>query len=204
MRTSYALAAAMVAMASNASASSFDGFYAGGNLGYNSTDLKITETITPSSSEWDGNGADFGLHAGYGKVVGSNFYVGGEIEANLSNADITESGNGITLKGEKEHSYGAAVRAGLVFDNIMPYARLGYTKSKFKATSSGSLVGSSSESKSGVSYGAGLQAKVTDAVSVRGELVRTNYRKFSATNGVDTITLKPKDTVARIGVSVHF
>lgn len=195
----------MVALAGTASAQAFDGLYAGATAGHNSTDIKVSENWTPSTYDSFGaSGGEIGVFAGYGQEVAPSIYMGGEIEANKSNAEFKYSTSTDTLKVSKEHAYGVAVRAGYAAGNVMPYVRVGYNKAKFKGELSGTLTGSETESKGGLAFGAGMQWKATDMFSLRGEFVRTNYGKITDTDGTNTITYDPTENVARVGVSVHF
>jgi opacity protein-like surface antigen len=204
MQKAYILAAAMAAMASSAMASSFDGFYVGGQIGHNSSELKITEDITPASYEWDGDGIDYGLHAGYGKTIASNVYIGVEVDGELSSAEIKETFGTTTLTASKEYAYGASFRAGYAFDNVMPYVKVGYKHAEFEGKASGAFVGTESESTGGLSFGGGIEAAVADNIAIRGEVARTNYGKFSDTDGVNTITYKTTETAIKLGASYRF
>jgi opacity protein-like surface antigen len=199
------LAVAMVATASSAVASSFDGFYVGGQVGHNSSELKVTENITPATYEWDGDGIDYGIHAGYGKTVAKSVYIGVEVEGELSSAEIKETFATTTLTATKEYAYGAAFRAGYTFDSVMPYVKVGYKKAEFEGKASGAITTSpENESSSGLSFGGGLEASVASNVAIRGEVTRTNYGKFSDTDGVNTVTYKPTETAIKIGASYRF
>lgn len=185
----------------------FDGPYAGVQVGYNNTNVKYTESDGTDFATLDGlsmKGADYGVFAGYGKTLGSNFYLGGEVEYNGSNAknEITSS---VILNSEtkKKSSYGVAARAGYVVDDkLMPYVRLGYNRAKFEQEVEN--WGSGDETKGGIAYGAGVEYKATDSIALRGEFVRTSYGKMSVTDGTDTTTYKPTESVARVGISYRF
>lgn len=200
----YALPAAMVAAAACSTAQSFDGAYAGAHLGHNGTNIEVTETWTPSSYDgFSASGLEYGPFAGYGQTLKGGIYLGTEAEASLSSAENKISSPPDTLTTEKKHSYGASARAGYDMGAVMPYVRIGINRAKFKQTLTGTLSGSANESKSGIAYGAGIEAKLTDSMSLRGEFVQTSYGKISDTHGTDTITYKPKENVARVGLAVR-
>ncbi|MGE0290066.1 MAG: outer membrane protein [Bradyrhizobium sp.] len=205
MRMTYASAAAMVALASSTHAANFDGFYVGAQVGHDSTDIKVSENWSPATYDgFSATGADYGVYAGYGHTFDSHLHLGLEVEGNLSTADNTITTATDTLKTEKEHAYGAALRAGYVADTVMPYVRVGYTSAKFKQALSGTLSASGDETESGLAYGAGLEWALSDRIAARAEFVRTAYGKIRQTDGTNTITYDPTETVARVGVSVRF
>ena len=205
MRFAFLLVAAMTAAAGSTHASSFDGFYVGGQLGHNSTDIKVTENWTPATYDgFSADGAEYGVFAGYGRTFDGPLYLGAELEVNSSSAVNKIATATDTLKTEKERSYGIAARAGYAMDSVMPYVRVGYSKAKFKQTLTGTIAASDDESKGGIALGAGIEVKATDNVAFRGEFVRTSYGKITETSGANTITYDPTENVARVGVSVRF
>lgn len=197
-------ATALLAVAGSAHAGDFDGAYAGLNIGHNSTDVKITEDWTPSSFELGASGMDYGLMDGYGQTVNGDIYLGAEMEANLSSADSKITYGADTLKLSKKNSYGVAVRAGYDMGSVLPYVRVGYNRAKFESELSGTYTGKGSDTLGGIALGAGMEAKVSDNVSLRGEFVHTAYGKSTDTDGTNTITAKPTENVARVGVAFRF
>lgn len=210
MNKSLTTAAALLAIATSAHAAGMDGAYAGVQLGHSSDNVKYNETDNSSYNltidGLDVKGADYGFFGGYGKTLSNNVYLGGEAEYDMSNADNKLSANGLGISGDvktsKKHSYGAAARVGYVMGNIMPYARVGYTRSKFEQEVSG--VGKDNATKGGVSLGAGLEYSPAPNWGIRGEFVRTSYSKITGSDSGVDYSYKPTETVARVGVSYHF
>lgn len=196
--------AALLAVAGSAHAGGFDGAYVGLNIGHNSTDTKIAEDWTPSSFELGASGVDYGLMGGYGQTIDNNIFLGAEVEGNLSSADSKITNGTDTLKLSKQHSYGVAVRAGYDMGQVLPYVRVGYTRAKFESKLSGTYTGKGSDTLGGIAVGAGLEAKVSDNMSLRGEFVHTAYSKSTDTDGTNTISAKPTENVARVGLAYRF
>lgn len=148
-------------------------------------------------------GADYGLFGGYGKVLGNNVYLGAEAEYNGSQAkNQTDSNVFLNTETKKKSSYGVAARAGYVLGDTMPYVRVGYNRAKFEQDVE--TLGSSDETKGGVSLGAGMEYKATDHIALRGEFVHTSYGKMSMDDGTSQVSYKPQESVARVGISYRF
>lgn len=191
--------------ATSTAAFAADAFYVGALIGHNSTDIEVSEDWTPSSYDgFSASGADIGVFAGYKKQIDDAFYVAGEVEYARSSADNEITAGADTLKTSKDSSYGVAARLGYDMGQIAPYVRLGYTRAKFEQELSGTLTAKGDESKSGWSVGAGAEVAITDNLALRGEYVRTDYSKITATDGTNTITYDPTEHMTRVGIAYRF
>ncbi|TAK77859.1 MAG: hypothetical protein EPO11_02075 [Gammaproteobacteria bacterium] len=198
-----------------------DGFYLGGQVGYDS--WKVRENVnTPGTSNitaftanpqiaenaWLG-----GLFLGYGQYLTDLFYLGGEIFANYENSNSTWSAQTATpaasyqSKFETNASYGLAFLPGLrVNDATLGYIRLGWNWAHLKAVentsrSTGSDSTSDSNTSNGFNFGVGMETLVYQNWSVRGEFAHTWYNSF--TTNFDT-KYNPSDNLYTLGVIYHF
>jgi opacity protein-like surface antigen len=221
-----------------------DGFYVGVGAGYDSYRIKdrddltivdaadvtlgsTSESLNHSATGWMG-----GIFAGYGHYF-DMFYLGAELNGNMSNADATRSmtdsnGDSAHLKIKARGSYGIGVLPGIkVNDSTLLYARLGYLRTNFKVNESstddaGDLDGdqnvtysySSSKWRNGFNYGVGLETYIAENVSVRGEYTHTSYQSKSnsvamidadlGTTTTITSKLKPSNNEFMLSVLYHF
>ena len=216
-----------------------DGFYIGAGLGYDSA--RVHESV----NTWEYDAPDFvvpsftesasrnqsltgwmgGLFVGYGHYF-DWFYLGAELNGNISDADSTASwsdsdGNWVSSKVEMRGTYGISILPGIkVNDSSLLYARLGYLRTNFKAKNSFNFVsdpddspvtaavsGSSSNNKwrNGFTYGVGIETYVAEYVSVRGEFDHTTYNSRSVTASVDVPNLAtPPVVVGNITSTAKF
>ncbi|MET0365399.1 MAG: porin family protein [Sphingobium sp.] len=112
----------------------------------------------------DHDGVTYGVAAGYDLPVGTKLRAG--VEVGL--ADSTAKTD--TVKASRDLS--ASARLGyIVTPKIMPYAKVGYTSSRFEDRT-GSGAGAGFE---GVRYGAGVEVAPTPRTYISAEYQRTEY-----------------------------
>ncbi len=141
---------ALLVAAGHAAAGDFSGGYLGGDVGANRSSTSGLMT-TPAA-----NAASYGLDGGYGWNVGSTVLgVEGFVDANqqASRASGTAYGS---------NDYGLGLKIGLPMDALMPYATVGYGRTR----GTGALAGVSSGSRHG---GLGLMYKFAPSWSLEGE-----------------------------------
>ena len=150
--------ALLAAAALSTSAMANNGFYLGASAGVAQTNAKydyanqnLSAVSTFAASQYQqsfkndaGKTAGlFGLFAGYGAVVGSGAYIGGEIYGGIDTTsfkpfDDSASGNRAgfwTTKLERKYYYGLAARLGyMITPNTLAYIRLAVESGKWKAT----------------------------------------------------------------------
>jgi len=111
------------------------------------------------------NGARYmpiNVFAGYGAIVSPGLYVAGELGADLTSVNLS---NTSSLK--TTHGLGVSVIPGVMLsDNTMLYGRLGIIRSKF-----------STRYANGGQLGLGMETRMAQNVSVRGEYVYTSYNR---------------------------
>lgn len=104
---------------------------------------------------------------------------------------------------EANWGFDILARAGvLVNDSVLVYALGGYSWQDFTATIN--LEGSADEDDSadGWTIGAGIEAKLTDNLSVKGEYRFTQLRDLDF--GIDGISVDPSQHTARVGLNYKF
>jgi len=103
------------------------------------------------------------IFAGYGGIVSPNLYLAGELVADLTSIHLSNSS---LLK--TTYGLAASVIPGVMLsDNTMLYGRLGLIRSNF----------SSDSYANGGQLGLGMQTRVGQNVSLRGEYIYTSYHR---------------------------
>lgn len=114
---------------------------------------------------------------GYSVWVRDWLYLAAEVFGGPKPLDINNvPRHGLSLK--TSYSYGGSLIPGIFLDDqIMPYARIGYLSTKFENPST---------KKSAYQLGVGLEAKVIDCWSIRGEYDYVKYKNISGIGQVRT------------------
>jgi opacity protein-like surface antigen len=169
----------------------FGGFYVGALFGHGalmSENVGDRDTFTLDAQR-AGFGAGFGVVAGYGMIFGTDFYVGAEVDAEISSVNWTQerAPSGRVYSIEKTHSFGASLRVGYVVnDGMLIYARGGPVISGFDtdfATSSTST--ESTEDKVGLRISAGIEVSMSESLRLRFDYTHTEYDDFGISYGSD-------------------
>lgn len=169
-------------------AAQWNGAYVGPQLGY----------------AWGRNGlhgAQGGIYAGVNTAVGSNIVVGAEAEVNVSGQQRDTVFNSNLIKQSSDWNAAIRARAGVAFDKVMPYATVGVA---FADDTVKGLGANDTTTKVGYVVGMGVEGRVTDHISVKGELMHSG---FSATDHVVGYTTQRNDvsqTVLRTGAAYKF
>lgn len=187
-----------------------DGFYVGGQVGYDSyrvrqsVDLGAGATANPVVNP---TGFVGGLFLGYGQYMNNWFYLAGEIFGNYSGAETSWSGNiggtAYSSKFEADNSeYGISLLPGVKLnDTSLGYIRLGWNWARLKASETTTTSTSETNTQSGFNYGLGIETLVYDNWSVRTEYSHTNYNSFSTDFGTK---FSPSDNQFMLGLIYHF
>jgi len=150
------------------------GGYVGGQLGYGNVD----------ADGIDGDGAFGGLHAGYQSDMGT-FVVGGEVDYDWTDIELDGGAGSIDNVGRIK------LRGGYDMGNTLLYATAGAAYAEAE-------IGGTNYSDWGWLAGVGVDYKVSDAVSVGGELLYHQFDDFDNTGtDIDATTLAAR-------VSYHF
>lgn len=193
------------------------GWYLGAQVGYDSYRVRNSVTSPGASTLTTNpviaaNGWVGGLMLGYGMMANDWFYFGGEIFANVSNADQNFSAtSGVvpvtyTNKFEANSSYGIGLLPGIkMTDSTLTYVRLGWNWAnlKTKETVTGSASGSKSNTSNGFVFGVGMETLIVDNWSLRGEFDHTWYGNYT-TGATYGTTVNPSDNQYMLGLIYHF
>lgn len=169
-------------------AKQWEGGYVGGQLGYG----------------WgrDGlNGAHGGVYGGANLAVGSNIVVGAEADVNLSGQNQYSAPGGNLTKRSSDWNASVRGRVGVAYDKVMPYATVGIA---FADDTVKALGANDTTTKVGYVVGLGVEGRITDRVSMKGEVT---HMGFSGTDHVTSWTNTHNDvssTVLRTGVGYRF
>ncbi|MGC2468031.1 MAG: outer membrane beta-barrel protein [Candidatus Acidiferrum sp.] len=203
-------AALLTAFTLPAHAGGFDGPYLGLELGYNSTDGKLTAsdpTIPATlSAQSSIAGAEGSAYAGYRRTEG-HFVYGLEAGAELSSAknDVLSVNDGAindTENVKKRWGFSAGPRLGyLLNDSTLGFMGIDYARGYFRA---GDNTGSGSTSRNGLRLGGGTEVALTDAVHLRLDWWHTWWQKWSETFGTETDSITAQENVVRVGVVFPF
>jgi outer membrane immunogenic protein len=92
-------------------------------------------------------------------------------------------------------------RAGYAFDSVMVYGTAGVAGAQSEFSD---FTGKSSKQTAGFAVGAGAEAKVTERVSVRGELMHYSLGSANYTTAVATYQVNARTNVLRAGLNYRF
>ncbi|MEO8400848.1 MAG: outer membrane beta-barrel protein [Gammaproteobacteria bacterium] len=168
------------------------GFYLGAGVGPEYASFKkdshfvqgINANVIDKSqlSGWGTFGSIFG---GYGWIHKS-FYLAGELNANVSSVNSHSSNSEYVHQTfsstdyKMKHSYGISVIPGYLFSPItLFYARLGYTNSNFKISTSDASLANIDTNLDGFRFGAGIKQTISEKLAVRLECSQVNYQRKS-------------------------
>ncbi len=164
-----------------------------------------------SFASLDRTRATFGGHAGYDLAVGP-FVIGVEADARHVGGSTTLfliGGGTATFAADWAGS--VRLRAGTTLGPVLLYATAGWAWTSATVTQQ-SLTGGGADTRAnsvlnGAVYGLGAEGYVLPSVTVRLELLRTDYATFEPTlaGGLKSLRdIDHGDTVVRAGLSLHF
>lgn len=171
---------------SASSAFTWDGFYAGGNLGYG---FGTVTTSGPGNPQNDLRGFDLGGQVGYNFDMGG-FVLGAEADAQWSNINYSQRvGGAVTDAFNVNYFATVRGRAGLTYNQFMPYITGGFAIGQGTGSYS-SMGGTFSEAKThtGWTAGAGLEFAATESVTVKLEYLYTDLGTQSYFAGTGSAT----------------
>lgn len=140
------------------------GFYVGGQLGY--------ANVTSGGAELDGNGAIYGVHAGYRYDMG-RAVLGAELDYNMSNIDLEDTVGDNTLDSVAR----LKLMAGADLGRVLVYVTGG-------AAYADATLGGNSASGNGYFAGVGMDYQLSESLTLGGELLGHRFDDFDGT-GVD-------------------
>ncbi len=208
-----ASASALALMASVAQAQTFDGFYVGGELGYNTGEADLEWKPgdgSTRSDEMDYDGWDIGLNAGWRRQFSNNFVLGVELGGNYSDVDgSTSSLFGTTsFDGslEKDWEIFLSGKMGAVVQpNLQAYLIGGVQTADMDArVTDGTSTWNSSDWNWGLHLGVGAEYMLANNVSIRGEYKYQAYDDMTVNAGGERVKFDPTESVFRLGVLWNF
>lgn len=191
-----------------AQAEDWNGAFIGAHLGAGATVHSMSAPSAPFSLDGTGaNGIFGGLHAGYDLRAG-RFVTGvqGEVGRSEQTFEIRLPSSGASSETKRIWDASISLRGGILpSEHTMLYGRVGYTRSRFKATvdtSGGSA--SAQEDFNGFHAGAGMETRIAPNASLRLEYRLTHYEKKNVGSAATPLFVKPRDHALRVGVSWRF
>lgn len=172
------------------------GAYIGAYGGYGWTDV---ETDIAGADDFDVNGWDYGLFAGYkfDEFMGNSMGMNAAIEAFYGWSNADDDDDIVAASVEKDHEWGINFRPGLSFLSmgtaINPYGIIGYRRTNFDASAAGV---SDDEDFDGLDLGIGTELVAWGNVGMRIDYTHTFYEE---NGGVD-----PDEDDIRVGLAYHF
>lgn len=192
------------------------GSYIGVQAGYGS--YRVNNSInspggTTLTSNYPGLASNWtaGALIGYGRTIGSLFYLGGEIFINANNFQqdfSVSSGAGPTVYTNQTlngPTAGFGLLPGIRFtESTLTFVRLGWNRTIFKTneTITGSDNGGVSNARSGFVFGVGLETLITTNYSVRGEFDHTYYNQYN-TYAVYNTVVNPSSNQFMVSFIYH-
>lgn len=150
------------------------------------------------------SGALTGLHVGYNWQQ-DNLVAGLEGDFSASWIDGHRSfASGVDMAAKNDWNSSLRLRLGYAMSNVLVYATGGVAFGKLDVTASNPTLSVQQSSwHAGWVAGAGVEYKLSSAVSLRGEILHYNYGSQDyALNGV-SVPVRGDETVARAGLTFH-
>jgi opacity protein-like surface antigen len=216
MRLSVLAAAALVlTLPVVAQAGSFDGIYAGAQLGGAFTSFKETQSSSlfgqsVKDDSFAANGVVGGIFAGYGYTM-QNLFIGAEVDATFGNRDYTNtttdaSGTSQTkLKTGTE--WGLLVRPGYVInDHALVYGLLGFAQVSLKSTFAPAQTATFNKTETAFRIGAGTEVSISGPLTFRADYTHTILSDITTSDATVGYTAKfsPSEDMFKLGVAYHF
>ncbi len=169
-------------------AASWNGAYMGGQLGYG----------------WGRNGLhgnQIGVYGGVNAAVGSNVVVGGEADLNVSGQRRAGVENGTLREDQSTWNGSIRGRVGVAIDRFLPYATAGIALADDSIKYGGST---DSQTRVGIAVGGGVEGKLAEKITAKGELIYEGFSAANRTVGGSTFRTNPSTTLLRAGAAYHF
>ncbi len=135
----FAITASTFFVSMNAYADEFSGAYIGLSVGYGKHELR-NKNVKFKKDEVDHQleenakvaGFVFGGHLGYGQQFDNKVYLGGELSTHYNGGTKKLKAGEVDVKVKYDATFELAMRLGMVFENVMPYVRLGIASQNVK------------------------------------------------------------------------
>ncbi|WP_019593530.1 outer membrane protein [Thioalkalivibrio sp. ALM2T] len=181
----------LLASASAAHASPFHGAYVGGQLGWASYDTDYDEGDGDGISGISASGFTGGAMAGFGTVLDNGLYLGGEVDFQSEDADLTVRLEDAELGQDIKYSYGLTGRIGhVVNDQVLFYGLAGYqyARTDTRLSEDGDQLARFKDNINGGRLGLGVEYQMDNRMFLRAEYSYTFF-------GRETIRPEPGTTL---------
>ena len=149
-------------------------------------------------------GPILGLLAG-GGFLWEKFYLGAEIDADISNVDwnIERDPSGRIFSTEHEYSYGSSARLGYQISNsALLYGRIGVVRTKFDTHfSTRNVLVLEKNWKTGTRFGGGVELGLSSATRLRFDYTHTDYGAFDIEADQSVDRFDNSENLFRIGIT---
>lgn len=203
------LASASVLVAQGAIASDWDGAYAGIGISQN----RLNSTWTDVAYDNNGNSREQrhedmspSLYAGFNMSSEALVY-GAEIEYQSIDAEQSRTDDDGILTDNFESTLALKLRGGMAVGNALLYLTGGVVQGDIThdKLDGGDSVPEFEQDSYGYLFGAGIEAKITDAINLRFELSNTRFAENSEADGSGDIYKVAEDiSTATIGAAFQF
>lgn len=188
--------------------------YLGASFGATHQTFEDKTTYADGTFDAADTGVLFNTNLGYGGLLNSKLYLGGEILANVSSTNmegikIDDDIKSLSLDFKTKYTYGLSVLPGyMLTDMTMAFVRLGYVRTRFDVKETYNIKpidllpseDSEQNTVNGGQFGLGMQTKLTDNLDLRGEYNYSSYHTFhSLDNKID-----PSSGQATVGLVYKF
>lgn len=211
-----ALAGSAISIAAPGLAESFNGPFIGVELTRDAYELKAKNVDLGGGNQFSfdgisGNGVGGGIYLGYDHALGSQAFAGVEASANIAGGKISAALPGLGHgKIKANHSFGLSGRLGFKpAENIGIYTRLGWERTRFKAnltdiTTTVPSQQSGKTSRSAFAYGLGLEAYLSENMSLRAEYNIQNYGSAGINKELGIKGIKVDNGQVSLGLAYRF
>lgn len=180
----------------------WSGFYAGMQGGVSNATVRANDPALGDidSRNWFG-GAHIGYLAQRGTLV---FGLEGDVDLNRAAGDRSFA-SGFDASTRRNWTTSVRGRLGVALGNALVYGTLGAAISEMKLSATDGVSQSSGSAiLPGVVFGGGIEVKMTDTISLRGEVLHYRFGTRNIELGGTNVPTRLDDTVVRAGVSFHF
>jgi outer membrane immunogenic protein len=168
----------------------WQGAYVGANVGYG------WGTVTSGLGTLSPSGITVGGQVGYNFVLGNNFVVGVQGDANWNDF----SSSNVAYSNDIDWTGAVVGRLGFAWDAVMPYA-LGGVAFANNTVSSGGVT--ESQVQTGWTVGGGAEVMLADNLSAFAEYRYSDYGTRDY-NTAGVLGVHPTDNTVRVGLNFHF
>ncbi|PJE79552.1 hypothetical protein CI610_01493 [invertebrate metagenome] len=190
------------------------GFYAGGQVGGNSTSAEIDHTGELYTGDMGKSDATGGVYAGYSMHM-DGFNIGIELDYSFVELKSKLTVEGVAdINFKFQESYGASFIAGMpMTEKLDIYGRVGYARSSMKSDtgfydqdSIDFVYNDKSKNLDGVVFGLGSSYKIEENLSLRMDYRFVNYGKvkFEDIPNSQELEVKVAEQIFTVGIHYHF